>query len=93
MTNLVSSVEDVVEDLWNSSEEAFDTNRFLMVWLDPFGKVVRSKRRENSFQDMFNGMFGNGAWIDMEEWTKVDIGDEYKSGGVHENLYFLRWTV
>jgi hypothetical protein len=80
----------VVNWIYVFDEEAFDTNRFLMVWLDPFGKVVRSKRVENGFQDMFNGMFGDGAWIDMEEWTEADIGDVYKSGGVHENLYFLR---
>jgi hypothetical protein len=70
-------------------EEAFNTKHFLMVWLDPFGEVVRSKRVENGFQDMFNGMFCDGAWTDMEEWESAEIGAAYKPGGVHENLYFL----
>jgi hypothetical protein len=69
-------------------KEAIETDMFLMVWLDAFGLVVRSTRTANGFQNMFNGMFSDGAWVELEEWQDADIGEQYRPAGMRGRLYF-----
>jgi hypothetical protein len=38
-----------------------------MDWIDDFGHVVRSTRVENGFQDLSNGLFYQGSWVDLDE--------------------------
>jgi hypothetical protein len=70
-------------------EQAFTSGKFLIVWLDPCGNVVRSNRADIELAEGWNAKWMSAAMDEVEEWMNADIGDAYRLGGRHENLYFL----
>jgi hypothetical protein len=73
-------------------EEGVEADMFLKLWLDAFGQLVRSKRLEDGSEDMFNCMFLDGSWGELEEWQDADIGEQHLPGGPRGHLYFLKTT-
>ena len=66
----------IVED-----EEALQTGKVWLLWLDYQGLVVRHVKIDVSDAEHIMGAWVRGSWYEMEEGEEASIGDEYKRRG------------
>ena len=66
----------IVED-----EEALQTGKVWLLWLDYQGLIVRHKRIDVSDAEQVMGAWARGSWYEMEEWEEASIGNDCQSGG------------
>ena len=87
-TVLQSSVHAAYVNAWVvlEDEEALNTGKPLLMFLDTQGRVVRSMRVSAGDAAGIGGLWLDGSWRETTEWEDGDLGEEYKKGGACEGL-------
>ncbi len=76
----------VVSWLVLEDEEALDTGKVAVIFLDALGNVVRSKRVTAQDPEHIAGLWGDGSFVESSEWENGELGSEYQTGGSRGNL-------
>lgn len=66
--------------VWVQDEETAKSGEALLVWLDEFGRSVRSTRVEYKNVAEWNGMFSANRDADTEWWQGAELGETYEGG-------------
>ncbi len=59
-------------------EEALNSGRPLLIFLDVLGRVVRSQRVENGEEANIAGFWQMCSWREISEWEDAELGEDYK---------------
>ncbi|KAL8721736.1 MAG: hypothetical protein Q9225_001634 [Loekoesia sp. 1 TL-2023] len=80
---LQSSVHKACVVAWTvlEDEEALDSGKVALMFVDALGRVVRSKRVEVGEAEQMGGFWADGSWDEIDEWVEGDLGPEYQTGG------------
>ncbi|KAL8903160.1 MAG: hypothetical protein Q9207_004109 [Kuettlingeria erythrocarpa] len=76
----------VVSWLVLEDEEALETGKVAVIFLDALGNVIRSKRVIALDPEHIAGLWGDGSFVESSEWENGDLGSEYQTGGSRGNL-------
>ncbi|KAL8913519.1 MAG: hypothetical protein Q9171_001707 [Xanthocarpia ochracea] len=67
-------------------EEALNSGRPILIFLDVLGRVVRSQRVENGDEANIMGSWEMCSWHEISQWEDAELGEDYKIGGACEGL-------
>lgn len=67
--------------LWVADQEALETERILVAWVDDCGRVVRKGRMSASDVEQLSGMLFEHADDESQWWEEADVGADYLQGG------------
>lgn len=80
----------VVSRIILEDEESMETGEVAVMFVDAFGRVVRSKRISAEAAQQMEELNVDAQWDDMEEWEEAELGEEYEAGGLCEDLLVKR---
>ncbi|KAI4125113.1 MAG: hypothetical protein LQ338_004441 [Usnochroma carphineum] len=62
-------------------EKALANGEVAVMFVDAYGRVIRSKRTEVGEASMMGGAWVNCCWDEMDIWEEAVLGEEYQIGG------------
>ena len=78
--------ECVVAWIVLEDEEALDSGKVALIFVDALGRVVRSMRVDPGDAESVGGLWADGSWDEVDEWEEADFGPEYQIGGACGSL-------
>ncbi|KAL8642258.1 MAG: hypothetical protein Q9228_001024 [Teloschistes exilis] len=80
---LQSSVHKACVVAWVvlEDEEALESGKVALMFVDALGRVVRSIRVEVGEAERMGGFWADGSWDEIHEWEDGESGPEYRLGG------------
>lgn len=76
----------VVTWIMVEDEEALESGMGKLLFLDAYGRVVKTTRVEANEVVQFGGGWADGCWDEIGEWEEGVLGEEYRLGGACGDL-------
>ncbi|KAL8937890.1 MAG: hypothetical protein Q9216_004196 [Gyalolechia sp. 2 TL-2023] len=80
----------VVSRLVLEDAESMETGEVAVIFVDAFGRVVRTKRIAIGDLQQMEELRVNADWDDFEDWEDAELGEDYEVGGLCEDLLVKR---